>query len=173
MLLDFSKAFDSVPHQRLLLKLGYYGIRGNMLMWTKAFLSNRSQSVLINGTQSSSKPVLSGVPQGSVLGPVLFLLYINDIPSSVKSSLRLFGDDCILYREIHDAQDCWTLQDDLKQLSSWSNTWQLHFNVKKCYHLGITCKKTPIVFQYSVDGQLISRVPSAKYLGITVTENLC
>ena len=107
------------------------------------------------------------------MDPVLFLLYINDIPSSVKSSLRLFDDDCILYREIHDAQDCWTLQDDLKQLSSWSNIWQLHFNVKKCYHLGITCKKTPIVFQYSVDGQLISRVPSAKYLGITVTENLC
>ena len=71
------------------------------------------------------------------------------------------------------AQGCWTLQDDLKQLSFWSNTWQLHFNVKKCYHLGITCKKTPIVFQYSVDGETISRVPSAKYLGITVTENLC
>ena len=145
-LLDFSKAFDSVLHQRLLLKLVYYGIRGNMLMWIKAFLSNRSQSVLINGTQSSSKPGLSGVPQGSVLGPVLFLLYINDIPSSVKSSLRLFADDCILYREIHDAQDCWTLQDDLKQLSSWSNTWQLHFNVKKCYHLGITCKKPRLCF---------------------------
>ena len=132
-----------------------------------AFLSNRSQSVLINGTQSSSKPVLSGVPQGSVLGPVLFLLNVNDIPSSVKSSLRLFADDCILYREIHDAQDSWTLQDDFKQLSFWSNTWQLHFNVKKCYHLEITCKKTPIVFQHSVDGELISRVPSAKYLGIT------
>ena len=93
VLLDFSKAFDSVPHQRLLLKLDYYGIRGNMLKSIKAFLTNRPQSVSINGVQSSTKPVLSGVPQGSNLGPVLFLLYINDISSSVKSSLRLFADD--------------------------------------------------------------------------------
>ena len=143
ILLDFSKAFDSVPHQRLLMKLDYYGIRGNMLMWIKAFLSNRSQSVSVNGIQSSSKPVLSGVPQGSILGPVLFLLYINDISSSVKSRLRLFADDCILYSEIREVQDCWALQDDLEQLSLWSNTWQLNFNVKKCYQLGITCKKIP------------------------------
>ena len=117
ILLDFSKAFDSVPHQRLLMKLDYYGIRGNMLMWIKAFLSNHSQSVSVNGIQSSSKPVLSGVLQGSVLGPVLFLLYINDISSSVKSRLRLFADDCILYGEIREVQNCWALQDDLEQLS--------------------------------------------------------
>ena len=119
ILLDFSKAFDSVPHQRLLMKLDYYGIRGNMSMWIKAFLSNRSQSVSVNGIQSSSKPVLSGVPQGSVLGPVLFLLYINYISSSVKSRLRLFADNCILYSEIREVQDCWALQDDLEQLSLW------------------------------------------------------
>ena len=148
ILLDFSKAFDSVPHQRLLMKLDYYGIRGNMLMWIKAFQSNRSQSERVKGIQSSSKPVLSGVPQGSALGPVLFLLYINDISSSVKSRLRLFADDCILYSEIREVQDCWALQDDLEQLSLWSNTWQLNFNVKKCYQLGITCKKIPTMFQY-------------------------
>lgn len=172
ILLDFSKAFDSVPHQRLLMKLDFYGIRGNMLMWIKAFLSNRSQSVSVNGIQSSSKPVLSGVPQGSILGPVLFLLYINDISSSVKSRLRLFADDCILYSEIREVQDCWALQDDLEQLSLWSNTWQLNFNVKKCYQLGITCKKIPTMFQYSLAGQPISRVSSAQYLGVTVTDNL-
>ena len=156
ILLDFSKAFDSVPHQRLLMKLEYYGILGNMLMWIKAFLSNRSQSVSVNSIQSSSKPVLSGVPQGSVLGPVLFLLYTNDISSSVKSRLRLFANDCILYSEMREVQDCWALQDDLEQLSLWSNTWQLNFNVKKCYQLGITCKKIPTMFQYSLAGQSIS-----------------
>ena len=170
---DFSKAFASVPHQRLLMKLHYYGIRGNMLKWIKAFLTNRSQSVSINGVQSSTKRVLSGVPQGSVLGPVLFLLYINDISSSVKSSLRLFSDDCILYREIWEVQDCWALQDDLDQMSLWSKTWQLNFNVKKCYHLGVTCKKVPTEFQYVLNGQPISRVSAAQYLGITVTDNLC
>ena len=100
ILLDFLKAFDSVPHQRLLLKLDYYGIRGNLLLWMKAFLSNCSQFVSINGTQSSPKPVLSGVPQGSILGPVLFLLYINDITNCINANLRLFADDCILYSEI-------------------------------------------------------------------------
>ena len=93
-----------------------------MLKWIKAFVTNRSQSVSIKGVQSSTKCVLSGVPQGSILGPVLFLLYINDISSSVKSSLRLFADDCILYREIYEVQDFWALQDDLNQLSLWSKT---------------------------------------------------
>jgi len=161
ILLDFSKAFDSVPHQRLLMKLDYYGIRGNMLMWIKAFLSNRS---LVNGIQSSSKPVLSGVPQGYILGPVLFLLYINDISSSVKSRLRLFADNCILYREIREVQDCWPLQDDLEQLSLCSNTWQLNFNVKKCYQLGITCKKIPTMFQYSLAGQPLLESPQSSTL---------
>ena len=106
VLLDFSKAFDSVPHQRLLMKFDYYGIRGNMLKWIKAFLTNCSQSVSINGVQSSTKRVLSWVPQGLFLGPVLFLQNINDISSSVKSSLCLFADDCILYREGCEVQDC-------------------------------------------------------------------
>ena len=123
ILLDFSKAFDSVPHQRLLLKLDYYGIRGNLLLWIKAFLSNRSQFVSINGTQSSPKPVLSGVSQGSILGPVLFLLFINDITNYINANLRLFADDCILYNEIQSSQDYLSLQNNLNQLSLWSKSW--------------------------------------------------
>ena len=170
ILLDFFKAFDSVPHQRLLLKLDYYSIRGNLLLWIKAFLSNRSQFVSINGTQSSSKPVLSVVPQGSILVPVLFLLYINDI--CINANLRLFAGDCILYSEIQSSQDCLSLQNDLDQLSSWSKSWQLNFNVKKCYHLGITCKKFPTLFQYTLNGLHISKVNSTRYLGVTISSNL-
>ena len=91
-----------------------------MLSGIKAFLSNRSQLVSINGTQSSLKPVLSGVPQGSILGPVLFLPYINDITKCVNANLRLFADGCILYSEILSSQNCLALQNDLDQLSSWS-----------------------------------------------------
>ena len=162
ILLDFLKAFDSVPHQRLLLKLDYHGIRGNLLLWIKAFLSNRSQFVSINGTQSSPKPVLSGVPQGSILGPVLFLLYINDITNYINANLRLFADDCILYNEIQSSQDYLSLQNDLNQLSLWSKSGQLNFNVKKCYHLGITCKKFPTQFQYTLNGLHISKVNSTR-----------
>ena len=120
ILLDFSKAFDSVPHERLLVKLDYYGIRGQILMWTEAFLSDRPQNVSVNGILSLSRPVVSGVPQGSVLGPVLFLLFINDISSSVQSHLRLFADGCVLYREVAVLQDCQALQQDLDSLLLWS-----------------------------------------------------
>ena len=97
ILLDFSKAFDKVAHEKLLLKLHFYGIRGNTLNWIKDFLDNRSQSVLLNGSNSDSIPVSSGVPQGSVLGPILFLAYINDLPDQVKSRVRLFADDTAMY----------------------------------------------------------------------------
>ena len=172
ILLDFSKAFDSVPHGRLLAKLDFYGIRGKTLSWIKAFLSNRTQSVSVNGVLSSSRPVVSGVPQGSVLGPVLFILFINDISCSVQSNLRLFADDCVLYREIVTQQDCRVLQQDLHQLSLWSKTWQLTFNVAKCYHLRTTRKRIPVDFNYALDGKVISSVPSATYLGISIADNL-
>jgi hypothetical protein len=135
ILLDFSKAFDSVPHKRMMMKLDFYGIRANTLKWIEAFLSNRSQVVSINGSHSTSKQVISGVPQGSILGPVLFLLYINDITTSIRSNIRLFADDCVLYREISNNLDNQVLQNDLNLLSTWASKWQLNFNISKCYHL--------------------------------------
>jgi len=117
--LDFSKAFDKVPHSRLLAKLNHYGIRGNTLTWIQAFLSNRSQRVIVDGATSEPAPVTSGVPQGSVLGPTLFLAFINDLPLHVQSRSRLFADDCVIYREINSSSDSLTLQQDLHSLAKW------------------------------------------------------
>ena len=172
ILLDFSKAFDTVPHVRLLAKLDYYGLRGNTLKWIKSFLSNRSQVVSVNGIKSTPEEVSSGVPQGSILGPVLFLLYINDINSNITSNLRLFADDCIVYREIQSINDHHILQQDLDIIFTWSTTWQLHFNVEKCYHLGVTLKKTPSEYSYALLSQVIPSVKSATYLGISITNDL-
>ena len=96
VILDFSKAFDTVPHQRLLYKLHHAGINNNILKWIKVFLTTRQQKVLVEGASSPNVPVSSGVPQGTVLGPLLFLLYINDLPNEVNSNIRLFADDAIL-----------------------------------------------------------------------------
>ena len=93
--LDFSKAFDRVPHERLLTKLQHYGVRGNTHRWIRSFLSERSQRVVVDSAAIESAPVVSGVPQGSVLGPILFLVFINDLPDSVSSRTRLFADNCV------------------------------------------------------------------------------
>ncbi len=107
IVLDFAKAFDKVPHNRLTLKLKYYGISGPVLHWLTAFLTDRTQRVLLDGSSSDTVPVSSGVPQGTVLGPFLFLFYINDLPLSThNSSTRLFADDSLLYRAVKTAGNC-------------------------------------------------------------------
>ena len=130
-ILDFAKAFDKVAHARLAQKLNFYGIRGQLLQWLQSFLANRSQQVVVDGRQSSLCNVTSGVPQGSVLGPVLFLLYINDIVTNIHSQMRLFADDCLIYRPIHSPEDQNILQSDLDKLSAWADVWQMKFNVQK------------------------------------------
>lgn len=141
ILLDFSKAFDKVSHPKLLEKLSFYSIQGPTLAWIKAFLSDRSQVVSVNGQHSTPCKVLSGVPQGSVLGPTLFLLYINDIAKGIRSTVKLFADDTIIYRQINSAEDHNTLQEDLNKLMEWSARWQMEFNPTKCFHLPITNKR--------------------------------
>ena len=113
VVMDFSKAFDKVDHQRLILKLKRMGIDKKISNWVQAWLNNRSQKVAVDGHMSNSCPVLSGVPQGSVLGPCLFLIYINDMPDNLKSNVRLFADDTIVYLTISSITDCHTLQSDL------------------------------------------------------------
>ena len=141
ILLDFSKAFDKVCHRKLLLKLEHYGVGGKIYAWIKDFLSGRTQNVVVRGTNSESSPVTSGVPQGSVLGPLLFLVYINDMPLTVESSLPLFADDSLLYKTIKKLADIHILQNDLDKLVLWENDWSMEFHPEKCKLLRITNKR--------------------------------
>lgn len=169
---DFSKAFDSVPHRRLLYKLQCYGIRGPILRWISSFLCHRQQRVVINGNQSAWLPVLSGVPQGTVLGPLLFLLYINDIESNISSEIRLFADDCILYRTIKSAADPLALQTDISKLQTWADTWQMKFNPDKCHILPIGRKRNITAPSYHLGPSPLTVVDSYTYLGITISSDL-
>jgi hypothetical protein len=112
LVLDFAKAFDTVPHQRLLYKLEYYGVRGNTLEWIESWITSRTQTVVVDGESSGEVHVASGVPQGTVMGPLLFLLFINDIGEDIDSSIKLFADDCVLFRRIKEKKDAESLQQD-------------------------------------------------------------
>ena len=172
ILLDFSKAFGCVPRQRLLHKLHFYGISGPTLYWVKSFLSNRPQHVSINGSHSDLANITSGVPHGSVLGHVLFLLYIYDITNQIQSNIILFADDSIVYREIRSPAVHHILQTDTQKLTDWSNKWQMNFNTSKCHLLTITHKTKPSDFTYTIANQPISRVNSHPYLGVTIDAKL-
>ena len=147
VILDFSKAFDTVPHEELLCKLDSNGITG----------------------PSNKEPVESGVPQGTVLVPLLFLCHINDFPLYVTSKVRLFADDCLLYRTITSQQDHIALQKDLSELERWANKWGMRFNAKKCYIMSINCKST---HYYTLCDHILKQVEENPYLGLTLTESL-
>ena len=172
IIVDFAKAFDKVPYRRLLHKLEYYGIRGSTHKWINSWLSGRTQQVGLDGQASDPVPVLSGVPQEWVLGLVLFLIFINDQP--VRSSVHLFADNCVLYRNIHSLQDCLTLQEDLNSLGQWEADWQMKFNIAKCHSMRVTRHQhhKQFLFDYSLHNQTLENVQSAKYLGITITDNM-
>ena len=169
--LDFSKAFDRVPHERLLAKLQHYGVRGSTHRWIRSFLTERSQRVVVDGAFSPA-PVVSGVPQGSVLGPILFLVFTNDLPECVSSRTRLFADDCVLYREINSAADCDALQEDLMHLEEWEHKWGMDFHPDKCSILRVHNKKDPLVHQYSLKGHTLASEHHTKYLGVIISEDL-
>ena len=170
---DFAKAFDTVPHRRLLKKLARYGIGGNVLKWINAFLHDRSQIVVVNGVKSSSSPVLSGIPQGSVLGPLLFLVYINDLPDVVRSLMYLFADDTKLSKEINSAHDAFELQTDMLSMEKWSNKWLLQFHPNKCHVLTLGKHQNIIhAHRYILNGQELEHVFEEKDLGITIDHEL-
>ena len=130
--LDFAKAFDSVPHKRLLMKMKSFGITGKLWTWIEDFLQARIQHVVINGVKSLAALVLSGIPQGSVLGPLLFICFINDMPEVIQAFIQMFADDTKLYMEVNGPEDQQALQKDLTALEDWANLWQLRFNAQKC-----------------------------------------
>ncbi len=172
LIMDFSKAFDKVSHSLLLHKLNHYGISGKTNKWIQSFLENRSQSVVVEGESSSEIPVESGVPQGSVLGPSLFLYYINDMPAGIKGTVRLFADDTILYVTVATDTDTANLQQDLDKLAHWETTWLMKFHPEKCNVLTISKKRNTIKRDYTLHGHTLEPVTSAKYLGVTMTSDL-
>lgn len=170
--LDFSKAFDSVPHKELLFKLWKIGITGPLWCWFREYLSNRKHYVSIDGESSPLLPVISGVPQGSVLGPLLFIIYINDIPERIlHSSIRMFADDCKLLKCISSFYDHLLLQEDLNSIVRWCDEWRLKLNASKCVALEFSfTDPDPVV--YTMNGQEVSVSECCRDLGILVCGNL-
>ena len=172
--LELAKAFDSVDHQILLRKLKSYGVTGRLLDWFCDYLSSRTQRVVVEGVPSSWVPVISGVPQGSILGPILFAVFINDLPEAVSggSSEDMYADDTKLYENINSTTDSESLQQSLSKLNTWSNDNNIRFNAEKCKVLSVTRKKNPVNYNYHLDPSSLLRVGKEKDLGVIVTNNL-
>ena len=168
--LDFKKAFDAVPHLRLLQKLESYGISGRLKRWIASFLQDRRQRVVVRGSYSPWTPVTSGVPQGSVLGPLLFIMYINDLPEAISCSAKIFADDTKIYCRVSQDSGCAEIQRDLEAVASWSNKWQLPFNVKKCKSLHIGSQNPR--HTYEMGGVKLDQTLLEKDLGIHIDSEL-
>ena len=171
--LDFRKAFDSVTHNELLYKLWSFGITDSMWSWFRAYLSGRMQCVYINSALSDFLPVFSGVPQGSILGPLLFLIFMNDLPlSAIYSKLLLFADDAKCFMSITSLADCFALQKDLNNLAVWCTTWNLTFNKDKCSVVQFQTKKSTIGFDYLIGKSVIPTKTSHRDLGVFISATL-
>ena len=126
--LDFCKASGKVPYRRLLKKLWAYGIRGNLHSWIKKFLSNRMQKVVVEGKESATAQIKSGIPQGSVLGPILFLVFKNDLPSVILVLMKLFADDAKIYQDVNSMVEVAQVQNSINDSVEWSIIWDMFFN---------------------------------------------
>ena len=168
--LDFQKAFDKVPHQRLLYKLRKFGVSEQVTRWIKVWLENRRQRVVIQGEYSDWETVWSGVPQGSVLGPILFILFIDDIDEDVISKVWKFADDTKLMGRVDDEESRGTLQLDLSRMFGWSKDWMMLFNADKCgvMHIGAKNEREEL----RLDGALLKELSEEKDLGVIVQNDL-
>jgi len=169
--LDFAKAFDKVPVARLMKKLESFGVEGEVLRWVKSWLTNRKQRVLVDGAKSSWREVLSGVPQGSVLGPVLFVIFINDLEDTVTANqiLKMFADDTKVGQDVSGADGCEELQNTLNRLWKWVTDWGMAFNVEKCHvmHFGKNNSK----HKYEMDGRVLEESAKEKDVGVLISND--
>ena len=172
ILLDFSKAFDKVNHLILLYKLQLHGVQGKTLWWIESFLIGRTQCVVLDCDSSTELLVSSGVPQGSVLGPILFLLYINDLPDNIQSNVRLFADDTAVYLTVQGPEDADILQDDLNVLLECEKARDMELNPSKCQVLHISRSRRPIKHSYTMQGQVLDSIDHARYLGVDISSDL-
>ena len=173
--MDFKKAFDTVPHQRLINKLKGYNINGNILNWISSFLTNRYQYVKINNSTSDKRKVSSGVPQGSVLGPTLFIYYINDLPNVVENiNIKIFADDTKAYKGIKNEDDAKLLQKAIDEMFQWTQKWLLQFNKDKCkiLHLGKNNPKYNYTIGEEENKVTLSETELEKDLGVYIDPNL-
>ena len=168
--MDSPKAFDKVPHQRLIHKLKSHGMENSIINWIEQWLTDRRQRVVVDGEVSSWKPVLSGVPQGSVLGPILFLVYINDLEEGVTGKILKFADDIKLFRKTKEIGDTFFLQDDIDKLVKWSEKWQMLFNFGKCKCLHTGPGNTSM--NYEMGGSILSKTVRENDLGVTMNANM-
>ena len=168
--LDFQKAFDKVPHQRLLLKLKAHGIGDSITDWIEQWLTDRRQRVVVDGEVSNWKSVLSGVPQGSVLGPILFLIYINDLDDSITSNVLKFADDTKLFRKVNTDGNKQHLQNDLDRLVKWSEKWQMLFNFWKCKCLHTGHRNLNV--NYKMGDTVLGTTVKEKDLGVTISADM-
>ena len=174
---DFRKAFDSVPHSPLLSKLHAIGLDPGIISWVHNYLADRRQFVVYNGASSDTSPVVSGVPQGSIFGPFLFLIYMDDIcrvSLSPDCKLVLYADDILLYRPISSPSDYDLLQADIDSLSSWTSQNNMTFNVSKCKFMHTSRKRNqcPPPSPLSLNGTILDVVPTFKYLGVLICSDL-
>ncbi len=169
--LDLAKAFDTVPHRRLLVKLASYGITGKLLEWITDFLTGRRQRIGVAGSFSEWREVISGVPQGSVLGPILFICYINDMPDTISSFLYMYADDTKMFRRVDIEGETERLQQDLDKLGEWSERWQLRFNVEKCKIMHIGGSRNGAA-GYKMSGMELKETLEEKDLGVWVDNTI-
>ena len=172
--LDFCKAFEKVRHKRPLMKLYAYGFRGRLCRWIREFIKDRHQRVVVCGSASDWQSVTSEIPQGSVLGPILFLIFINDLPDAIDCCIKLFADDAKIYAQVYSIEQGKDLQSNIKRAEEWASTWEMFFNEKKCKQLHIGTKDMGITYKMFKNNSetVVEKADIEKDLGVVFDPKL-
>jgi hypothetical protein len=171
IVVSFLKAFDLVPHDRLLMKIAISSVDSRVAAWIREFLLDRTQKFRVGGHLSEDGKITSGVPQGTVLGPLLFIAYVDDIWRNIASTIRLYADDCVIYKKINN-EDIEILQKDLDRLGEWAAQNAIKINPSKCRAFCFTRARVKDPLNYTLGDQLIPESSSCKYLGIILRSDL-